>query len=86
MGTEKQISIFGNNIRGILRNSNEGILFSSNFTISISGDEIKLNGKGYGHGVGLCQWGAIGMSKRGINYKQILKSYFPGTEVEKIND
>ncbi len=85
-GSENQISIYGNKIRSIIRNSNNGILFSSNFSVSFDGDEIILRGKGYGHGVGMCQWGAIAQSKRGINYKKILEFYFPGTKVEKIND
>ncbi len=85
-GIESQISIYGNTIRSIIKNSNNGLLYSSNFTISSEGDEIVINGKGYGHGVGLCQWGAIAQSKRGVNFKDILALYFPGTKVEKIND
>ncbi len=84
--TENRISLYGNDIRSVIRNSNNGILYSNNFTISIKGDEIILKGKGFGHGVGLCQWGAIAQSKRGVNYKKILEFYFPGTKIEKIND
>ena len=85
-GIENHVSLYGNNIRSIIKNSNNGILYSNNFTVSINRDEIILNGKGFGHGVGLCQWGAIAQSKRGVNYKKILNFYFPGTRVEKIND
>ncbi len=85
-GNENQISLYGNNIRSVIKKSNNGILYSNNFTVSFNKDEIILNGKGFGHGVGLCQWGAIAQSKRGVNYRKILDLYFPGTKVEKIND
>ncbi len=38
----------------------------------MTNDNIVIEGKGFGHGVGLCQWGAIGQSRQGINFKQIL--------------
>ncbi|MDO5725961.1 MAG: SpoIID/LytB domain-containing protein [Tissierellia bacterium] len=42
---------------------------------------IKFVGKGYGHGVGMSQYGAVEMAKRGYNYIDILKFYYPGTEI-----
>ena len=39
---------------------------------------------GYGHGVGMSQWGANGMAEQGYTYDQILKHYYTGVEVEKI--
>ena len=42
-----------------------------------------ISGKGNGHGIGLCQYGAKGMADSGKNYKQILKYYYPGTKIEK---
>lgn len=45
---------------------------------------ISLKGKGYGHGVGLCQFGAYEMAKRGYSYKQILAHYFPEMKLKKI--
>ncbi|MCD6156498.1 MAG: SpoIID/LytB domain-containing protein [Candidatus Atribacteria bacterium] len=42
-----------------------------------------FEGSGYGHGVGLSQWGARGMALRGYNYSQILKHYFPGCEIRR---
>ncbi|MBI5201442.1 MAG: SpoIID/LytB domain-containing protein, partial [Elusimicrobia bacterium] len=43
-------------------------------------------GKGYGHGAGLCQWGARAMAEKGKTYKQILEHYFPGAELVKRDD
>ncbi len=80
------LSIFGNRIRFIIRNSNNnGILRSSNFEIKfVSDEEITLAGKGYGHGVGMCQWGALALSSRGIKFQEILNHYYPGTHLRRI--
>lgn len=45
---------------------------------------IILSGKGYGHGVGLCQWGAVGMARAGKSYESILKHYYKGVEIERV--
>lgn len=47
-------------------------------------DGLKLEGRGYGHGAGMCQEGAKGMAQAGKNYKDILKRYYPGSEITKI--
>lgn len=82
---EKHVSLFGNSMRSIIRNSdNSAILRSTLFEIETSPDSIKISGRGNGHGVGLCQWGAIYQSQIGKNYKSILDFYFPGTEAAKL--
>jgi stage II sporulation protein D len=47
-------------------------------------EKIILTGRGFGHGVGLCQWGAIGMARAGKSYKSILKHYYKGVEIERV--
>jgi stage II sporulation protein D len=77
----KEVLLYGNDLRWRIRTAkNNSVLWSTLFNVERSGNEITLNGKGFGHGVGLCQWGAIGQSRQGKNYKQILAHYFPGTE------
>ncbi len=49
--------------------------------IASSGDGWKFSGNGYGHGVGMCQWGANGMAKRGAGYREILARYYLLTRV-----
>ncbi len=49
------------------------------FEIAVAGDEIVISGRGLGHGVGLCQWGAQEMAQNGKDYKAILSHYYPGT-------
>lgn len=51
------------------------------FDVAIRGNKIKFTGRGYGHGVGLCQWGAKGMAEEGIGYRDILKFYYPDANV-----
>jgi len=59
---------------------------STNFTISRDNENYVFDGKGYGHGVGLCQWSALEMSREGMSYKQILDYFYPGTTLEKYED
>ncbi len=60
------------------------VVRSTNFTIVVKGAKVVFSGKGWGHGVGLCQWGAFGMSRKGYDYKEILAFYYPGSRVTKI--
>lgn len=66
-------------IRRILSESH---LKSSAFDIEWQGDALTLRGRGWGHGVGLCQIGAAVMANRGYSYEQILKHYYPGASIE----
>ena len=70
------VKISGAEIRKILN------LNSSNFPITYDNEEIKFNVKGYGHGVGMSQWGAEGMAKEGYKYYDILFHYFQGTDIK----
>lgn len=45
------------------------------------GDGWRFTGNGYGHGVGMCQWGSNGMAKRGAGYREILARYYPLTRI-----
>jgi len=47
-------------------------------------DSIIFEGRGNGHGAGMCQTGAIGMARKGYTYRQILKHYYPKTEITKV--
>lgn len=58
------------------------ILPSTRFTIESFGREIQIRGMGYGHGVGLCQWGAKVMAESGLNFDEILLYYYPGVTLQ----
>ena len=59
-------------------------LFSSAFDVEKTANGITLHGKGWGHGVGMCQIGAAVMGENGISYDKILSHYYTGAEVKKI--
>ncbi len=56
------------------------------FSISMYDDLVIFKGKGYGHGVGMCQWSAMEMAKKGASYKDILAVFYPGTVIELYED
>ncbi len=87
-GDATSVALQGNNIRSIIRTANnKSILKSIWFDIKLDENKnVTITGKGYGHGVGLCQWGAIGQSRAGKSYKEILSHYFPGTKISYLND
>lgn len=55
---------------------------SNNFVMAMKNSEIHVEGQGYGHGVGLCQLGALELAKRGYDYRQILAFYFPRHKIK----
>lgn len=84
---ERKVQLYGNKIRSVIRTSDQrSILRSNYFDINLSNNTIVIKGKGNGHGVGLCQWGAIGLSRKGIDFRKIIEHYFPGTQIKRIND
>jgi len=59
-------------------------LRSTHFTITQNDNKVAVVTKGYGHGVGMSQYGAQGMAKSGYKYDEILKYYYQGVELKKI--
>jgi len=76
-----------NDIRFVLRTAGGEILNSTYFSVRTERDgdgrvsRLEVQGHGYGHGVGMCQWGAIGRARAGQDFRTILATYYPGTEV-----
>ena len=62
----------------------ESHLYSSAFDVEHTADGIVLHGRGWGHGVGLCQIGAAVMGDQGIPYEDILQFYYPGTQLTRM--
>jgi stage II sporulation protein D len=61
-------------------------LNSSQFKWKQEGDHIKLTTYGYGHGVGMSQWGAHGMAQEGSKAEDIIKHYYQGVEIERVHE
>ncbi len=69
-----------------LRNLREAFnLKSTFFSVSTDGDLVVLKGRGFGHGVGLCQEGAMQMAKTGTGYRKILEFYYSGSHLVDFN-
>ena len=76
-----------NEIRFVLRNARGAILNSTYFSLETDRAAdgalrtLTARGGGYGHGIGMCQWGAIGRARAGQDFREILRTYYPGTTV-----
>jgi stage II sporulation protein D len=71
--------------KSLLRRFFGRVDFESNlFMTTWTGEKLLVSGEGKGHGVGMCQIGALGMADSGKNYRQILTHYYPGHQLEKI--
>jgi stage II sporulation protein D len=84
-------SLRGNDIRYVLRTPGGEILNSTYFSVQTetrrdgSLARLVVKGNGYGHGIGMCQWGAIGRARAGQSARAILATYYPGTTVGLMN-
>lgn len=60
-------------------------LRSTDFTMTLKGDRMEITTRGYGHAVGMCQYGAKGLAEHGYTFDRILKHYYTGVEIIRIN-
>ncbi|MBI3312179.1 MAG: SpoIID/LytB domain-containing protein, partial [Candidatus Omnitrophica bacterium] len=59
---------------------------STAFTVVRQGEEFMLEGQGWGHGVGLCQWGAAELAQRGFSAREILAFYYPHADLIRLGE
>ncbi len=88
VGKNGRTSVGGQAIRRVLSPPGGGLLLSNDFTVRVTRtggklERVDVDGRGNGHGVGMCQWGAIGRARAGQDVRTILTSYFPGTEIQR---
>ncbi len=79
----RQITINGKTFTG-LQVFNKLSLKSTDFEIEVNGNNVKVKTYGFGHSVGMSQYGAEGMASAGYSYQDILKHYYQNTEINKI--
>lgn len=82
--TKGTMSVDGDQIRFALRRDIAGqpILPSSRFTIDrVDSKGVEISGSGYGHGVGMCQMGALGRALEGQSFEEILRAYYTGITI-----
>ncbi len=80
-GTRATVALRGNDFRRIV---GYDTLKSTLFTVSVHAGHARFSGRGYGHGVGMCQWGAKGMAEQGYAAPRILEFYYPGTTLSTL--
>lgn len=78
----KWVSLVGLTMNQVRKTFGWDLIRSHPDKVAISTDSVDFEGRGYGHGVGLCQWGAMELAKRGYNFKQILSHYYPRAFIE----
>jgi stage II sporulation protein D (peptidoglycan lytic transglycosylase) len=83
------VRVPGPDVRAVLRPQPDQLLGSTSFRLSVTKDGGQVSrlvavGVGWGHGVGFCQWGAVGRARAGQDYRTIVTTYFPGTHVERL--
>ena len=80
VGDEGTKEVSGAQLRKVLG------LRSTLFSISATGDGFQVSGRGFGHGVGLSQWGARNLAQQGVQYHQILGHYYQGTSISLLEE
>ncbi len=73
---DRETKIKAKDFRSIIGST---VIRSTNFTVSPAGDDLVFEGFGWGHGVGMCQWGSYFFAKAGRTHQEILKYYYPGS-------
>jgi stage II sporulation protein D len=84
-GTRSEFVLERLDIRFALQDYAGRILGSTDFDVITRDDgSVELHGRGYGHGSGMCQWGAIGRARAGQTWETILATYYPGSELVSV--
>jgi len=77
-GSDGTRLLSGNEVRQALN------LRSTLFSMTVQGNTVQIQGRGFGHGIGLSQWGAHNLSRQGYSYEQILAHYYRGATLARI--
>lgn len=82
-GRVKKVQVGGSSYKGVELRQDLG-LRSTDFTVKNTGNEVIFLTRGYGHAVGMCQYGAEGLAQRGVSYDKILAHYYRGARLETL--
>ena len=71
-------------VEGLAPITRENRLHSGDVEISIYANDVRVLGRGFGHGVGMCQWCAKGMAESGMDWRSMVEQFYPGVDVRKL--
>lgn len=77
VGDRGAVKVSGKKLRKVLD------LRSTLFRVAVNGTTLEVSGRGFGHGLGLSQWGAYHLAKQGVNYNQILAHYYQNARLSQ---
>ena len=80
--SDGELHVKGEDLRRVLGYT---VLASTQFDFEVVGFQVQFTGRGAGHGVGLCQWGAKELAEKGYSAEAIVRYYYPGTEIRDIS-
>jgi len=83
VNSQKELVVNGKDFRAAL---GPEVIMSTNFIVQIAGNDAVFEGVGWGHGVGMCQWGAYFMARQGKSCEEILAYYYPGAVITTIKE
>lgn len=84
IGTDGTAHVIGGRIRSALGLREQLFVIDHEYDASGRVTEFVFTGRGWGHGVGMCQVGAYGLAKQGFTYEQILKAFYTGIEITRL--
>lgn len=79
----EELRLAGNFGAGLQPVTREQMFMSGDVEVDGSPPEFTFRGKGFGHGVGMCQWCAKGMAERGMGWRQMVETFYPGATLRK---
>ena len=83
VGSQRTLRLTGYDVRALFGFDQ---IRSPLFSVAPSGESFLIEGRGWGHGVGMCQWGAAELARRGFNAREILAYYYPRAELVSLQD
>jgi stage II sporulation protein D len=84
LAAEELREAFNTSAPGLPPITRENRLNSADVQISIFADDVRITGRGFGHGVGMCQWCAKGMAESGMDWRSMIEQFYPGVDVRKL--
>jgi stage II sporulation protein D len=84
VGTKETANVRGGRVRSALRLREQLFVIEREYDEAGRVSKFTFRGRGWGHGVGMCQVGAYGLARAGLSYEKILKSFYTGVSVSKL--